>query len=201
MRSLRIAALLIASIALAACRTGRSYTDPNGPRYSGQSSDRIDVPATTDTLRLVSFNIEYAKRMQPAIRALTEHPELRGADIVLLQEMDAAGVEAAASALGLNYVYFPSSRHPKTGRDLGNAGLSPWPIGQGWKVLLPHRSRIVHQARAAVAARVRIGEHAVRVYSLHLGSPFGASGGQRRDQAAPKSSQPVPVTGRKTPPP
>src|SRR5262245_22773678 len=180
----------LARLAAAACcaaalgrAAAHNYREPGAPRYEGSHAPLLGRAAPT-SLRVVTFNIEYAKRMQPAIRALGEHPDLRGADLILLQEMDAAGVVAAAAALGLNYVYFPSSLHPKTGRDLGNAVLSPWPIEQGSKVLLPHQSRIVHQARAAVAARVRIGERAVRVYSLHLGSPLGASGGQRRAQAA-----------------
>jgi len=85
--------------------------------------------------------------------------------------MDAPNVEAVARALGLNYVYFPAARHPETGRDFGNAVLSPWPIEEGWKLFLPHPSRLVGLVRAAACARVRIGRRAVRVYSVHLGRP------------------------------
>ena len=134
-------------------------------------------------LRIVTFNIEYAKRMPPAIEALRGHPDLRDADLLMLQEMDGPSVEAVAAALSLNYAYFPASRHPGTGRDVGNAVLTPWPIEAEWKVPLPHKSRILSQARAAVGARVRIGAHTVRVYSVHFGSPLGISGSQRRWQA------------------
>jgi len=182
------------------CATAHNYLERDAPRYEGSLAPS-EERAAPESLRVVTFNIEYAKRMQPAIRALREHAALRAADVLLLQEMDAAGVEAVAAALGLNYVYFPSSRHPKTQRDLGNAVLSPWPIEAAWKLPLPHQSRIVHQARAAVVARLRIGDHALRVYSLHLGSPFGASGSQRRAQAeavladARTSAEPVVIGG------
>jgi endonuclease/exonuclease/phosphatase family metal-dependent hydrolase len=164
------------------CATAHNYLGRNEPRYAGGHAP-AQGRAMPSALRIVTFNIEYAKRMPPAIRALREHPALRDADLVLLQEMDAASVEAVAGAAGLNYVYYPGSRHPGTGRDLGNAVLTPWPIEEDWKVLLPHTSRILRQGRAAVGARVRIGGRAIRVYSVHFGSPLGISGGQRRAQA------------------
>ena len=151
--------------------------------------------------RVVTFNIEYALRVERAIVALREHPELRGADILALQEMDAPGVEAIAKALGMNYAYYPASVNPKTQRDVGEAVLSPWPIERSWKLLLPHKSRVLGQSRAAVGADVRVEGKRIRVYSVHLGSPLGASGGQRRDQAeviladARSSSGPVIVAG------
>jgi endonuclease/exonuclease/phosphatase family metal-dependent hydrolase len=174
-------AVLVAGFSLG-CATAHNYLDPEGPRYERNGVPRPDRPVPS-SLRVVTFNIEYARRMDRAVPALRDHAALRGADLVLLQEMDLSGVEAVA-ALGLNYAYFPSSRHPKTGRDFGVAVLSPWPIEKAWKVPLPHRTRLVGLARAAVAARVRIGDRTVRVYSLHLGSPFGLGPGARRDQAA-----------------
>ena len=182
------------------CATADNYMGGNEPRYSGRHARAQPRPVPA-ALRVVTFNIEYAKRMPPAIQALREHPALRDADLLLLQEMDAAGVEAVAAALGLNYAYFPASRHPGTGRDVGNAVLSPWPIEEDWKLLLPHASRILHQGRAAVGARVRIGGRAVRVYSVHFGSPFGISGEHRRAQAevvlahARQSADPVIIAG------
>jgi endonuclease/exonuclease/phosphatase family metal-dependent hydrolase len=82
------------------------------------------------------------------------------------------------------YVYYPASVPPSSGRDFGNAVLSPWPIEQSQKILLPHRSRIIHQARAAVAATVRVAGQPIRVYSVHLTSPLGTSASKRREQAA-----------------
>lgn len=158
-----------------------NYLDPGGPVYRGSSG----VPSGFDRrIRVVTFNIQFARRVDRAIDALVSHPELHGADVLVLQEMDAPGVEAVARALRLNYVYYPVSRHPKHGRDFGNGLLSPWPIEECRKLLLPHTSRFLKQARAAVTAHIRIGDHALRVYSLHLEAPFAISSDGRRRQAA-----------------
>ena len=158
-----------------------NYLDPGGPVYRGSNG----VPSGFDrSIRVVTFNIQFARRVDRAIAALDSHPELRGPDVLVLQEMDAPGVEAVARALRLNYVYYPASRHPKHGRDFGNGLLSPWPIEESRKLLLPHTSRILKQARAAVTAHIRVGDQALRVYSLHLEAPFAISGGGRRRQAA-----------------
>jgi endonuclease/exonuclease/phosphatase family metal-dependent hydrolase len=174
------AAVCIVAVALAAtCRHSQPYLDPLGPSYLGAlAHERARGPG----LRIVTFNIEYALRVERALVALREHSQLRDADLLLLQEMDGAGTQAIARALGLNYVYYPASVHPKHRRDVGNAILTPWPIERTFKLPLPHASRLLRQTRAATGAIVRVGDLRVRVYSVHLGSPFGASPRQRRDQ-------------------
>jgi endonuclease/exonuclease/phosphatase family metal-dependent hydrolase len=165
------------------CATAHNYVDPTAPCYEGTfAPDRTASRPTT--IRVVTFNIEYGLRIEQAVVALQRYEPLREPDVLLLQEMDAPGVEAIARALRLNYVYYPASLTPKTGRDFGNAILSPWPIGESAKLPLPQRSRILHQARAAVTARIRVADLEVQVYCLHLGSPLGISGSQRRQQAA-----------------
>ena len=152
-------------------------------------------------LRIVTFNVEYALRVDRALAALRDQPQLQGADLVALQEMDAPGTEAIARGLGLAYVYYPASVHPKHKRDVGNAILSRWPIESTFKLPLPHRSRVVGQSRLAAGAIVLVAGRRVRFYSLHLGSPFGNSPGQRRDQLevvlcdARDSPDPVIVAG------
>ena len=131
---------------------------------------------------MVTFNVEYGKRLPEALAALRTAP-LRGADLVLLQEMDAPGAASMARGLGMNYVYYPSSVHPSTGRDFGNAILSVWPIEESHKVLLPGLSLGIHQARAAAAATVRIDGRSVTAYSVHLTSMWGTGGGGRARQA------------------
>jgi endonuclease/exonuclease/phosphatase family metal-dependent hydrolase len=195
--ALRLLALFLA-FALPGCETARNYLDPHGPSYSGTHSS---PPGERSRLRLVTFNIEYGMHAEQALVALRSHPHLDNPDLLALQEMDAPGTEALARGLGLNYVYYPASYHPKTKRDLGNAILTPWPIESTFKLPLPHKSRGVGQTRAAVGALVRVEGRLVRVYSIHLGSPFGASPGQRRDQLevvlcdAADSPDPVVVMG------
>ena len=193
-----LAAVALAAGAGAGCQTARPYLDPRGPVYRGGDAE---PPAPRPGLRIVAFNIEYALRVERALLALREHARLRGADLLLLQEMDAPGTEAIARGLGLNYVYYPASFHPKHRRDVGNAILSPWPIEAAFKLPLPHRSRFLRQSRAATGAVVNVAGRRVRVYSVHLGSPLGASGAERRDQVevvlcdARASPDPVVVGG------
>jgi endonuclease/exonuclease/phosphatase family metal-dependent hydrolase len=150
---------------------------------------------------VVTFNVEKGLKVREAVNALSQHRQLEAADIVLLQEMNADGVAVAAEALRMNSIYYPASREPKGGTDWGNAILTPWPIEDTRKLLLPHRSRGSGRARIAVSARVRLPAGPVRVSSVHLGSPFGMGGGSRRDQAgviladAEVSTDPVIVAG------
>lgn len=196
-----VACLLAATALLPGCRHARNYLDPRGPVYAGDHATGLVTARAPGALRIVTFNIEYALRVDRALIALSDHPRLRGADLIALQEMDAPGTERIARALGLNYVYYPASVHPQHRRDVGNAILTPWPIEATFKLPLPHRSRLVRQARAAVVALVRVGGLRMRAYSLHLGSPLGASGRQRRDQIevvlgdARESLDPVIIAG------
>jgi len=190
-------ALAVALGCLLGCATAHNYSDPAGPRHSGVAAVR---PEPRPGIRVVTFNIKYGRQVARAIEALSR-PPLAGADLIVLQEMDARGVASIAEALGMGYVYYPAAVPPRSGRDFGNAILSPWPIEAGKKIVLPHLSRIVHEARAAVRATVRVGDRPLRVYSVHLGSPLGISGRKRREQAqavvadADDSLHPVVVAG------
>jgi endonuclease/exonuclease/phosphatase family metal-dependent hydrolase len=180
------------------CASAHNYLDPGGPRHVGQHAG--DTPPGSD-VHVVTFNIAHSKHIPEAIDILRTQPSLRDLDVLALQEMDAPGVQAIAKAMGLNYVYYPASRGPEEERDMGVALLSPWPIEESWKVPLPHVTRVLHRSRAAVAARIRIDGRAVRVYSVHFGSPWGMGGGRRRDQAravlanALASADPVVIAG------
>ena len=171
------------ALVAAGCRTGRNYPTAEGPRYAGEphQSSAHGRPAT-DTLRVVSFNIEFALQVDSAIAVLTSDPALRGADVLLLQEMNGEGTKQIAQALGLWYVYYPAIFHFRTDRDVGNAVLSRWPIVEDRKIVLPHVSRFVRTQRAATAATIRVGQVPVRVYSTHLGTMSDLAPAGRRDQ-------------------
>ena len=111
---------IAALIALAACARAKNYEDPNGPRYAGEASPR---PGARGAVRVVTFNVRYALAVDKAIEALREDEDLRSADLVMLQEMDAPGVERIARALGMSWVYYPAAVHPGGGKDFGNAVL------------------------------------------------------------------------------
>jgi endonuclease/exonuclease/phosphatase family metal-dependent hydrolase len=172
------AAVAALALALTSCAKARNYTDPLGPRFAGEQGVVTDPDPA---LRIVTFNIAYGRKIEQAIECLGA-PPLRGADIVLLQEMHAPGADEIARALSMNYVYYPSSLRPGE-QDMGVAVLSQWPITASEKLILPHRTRVVHRSRIATIGTVDINGVAMRVYSLHFGSPFGLSGGKRGDQA------------------
>lgn len=164
--------LLVATLG---CRPGLNYPSPSEPRHAGVAT--AVMASRGDTLRVVSFNIEFAQEMRRAIHVLRTHPALRDADVVLLQEMDAPGARLAAGALRMHHVYYPAIYNRLARRDVGNAVLSRWPIVDDAKLILPSRSRYAKTQRIATAATIRVspggagGSRDVRVYSTHLGTP------------------------------
>jgi endonuclease/exonuclease/phosphatase family metal-dependent hydrolase len=165
--------LLIAGLIVTACAVARNYTDPEGPVYTGDFAGR--TAASADSIRVVTYNIQLGLRIPEAIADLTASPELRGADILLLQELDPAGADSLARSLGYSYVYYPVSIHAKHGKDFGNAVLSKWPIRRYWKVILPHGDPVRDARRMATAAEIEIGGRSVAVYSAHTALPWLAA--------------------------
>ena len=181
MRSASI--LVLATGLLCGCRTGLNYVGVDGPRYAGEpaevkSRDRLNA----DTLRIVSFNIAFAREIDRAIALIMSEPALHRADVFLLQEMDVEGTKRLATALDMAYVYYPAIYHTRAHRDFGNAVLSRWPIVDDAKLVLPHVSRYAGTQRIATAATIRVGETLVRVYSTHLGTLLDVANAARRDQ-------------------
>ena len=172
--------LILCAVLICSCRTGRNYPDAAGPRYADTV---VAVTArATDTLRVVSFNIEFARAIDAAIALLRSDSALRAPDILLLQEMDSAGAARVARAFGMAYVYYPAIYHKRARRDVGNAVLSRWRIVEDAKLILPHPSRYAGTHRVATAATLLVGNTRVRVYSTHLGTPADLTGGEREEQ-------------------
>jgi endonuclease/exonuclease/phosphatase family metal-dependent hydrolase len=169
MRARHGALVLLFVSVLCSCGVGRNYLESEGPRFGGAPPDTT-TPAVRDTLRIVSFNIEFAYRVDSAISVLQSEPALQNADILLLQEMDGDATARVARALGMWYVFYPATFHFRTRRDFGNAVLSRWPIVDDEKLMLPNRSRYSNTLRTATAATIRIGSRLVRAYSTHLGT-------------------------------
>lgn len=162
--------IFLISICLAGCRLATNYPDPVSPRYGG-AAPVVKPPAHSDTLRIVSFNIEYAMHTRDAARILSTAANLRDADVILLQEMTAPATKFLADSLHMRFVYYPAVYNRLIGHDIGNAVLSRWPIIEDRKLILPGRSRYAKTQRIATAATLRIGSQNVRVYSTHFGTP------------------------------
>jgi endonuclease/exonuclease/phosphatase family metal-dependent hydrolase len=179
----KLAAFLLVLGVLADCRTGRNYPSSEGPRYAGhpKAPDPGAIRDTT-TLRVISFNIEFALHVDSAIAVLASNPALRDADVLLLQEMDEKATRRIGDSLHLWYVYYPAIFHLRTHRLFGNAVLSHWPIVEDQKIVLPHVSRFVRTQRTATAATIRVGQSLIRVYSTHLGTMTDVAPAARGDQ-------------------
>jgi endonuclease/exonuclease/phosphatase family metal-dependent hydrolase len=174
----------MAALAGSACRA-TNYLDPEGPRYyaTAQSPPREDPAGeATRPLRVVTFNIEYGREVERAASLIRGNEALRDPDILFLQEMDGAGVARLAADLGLNYLYYPSGIHPSVKQEFGTAILSPWPIENPAKIVLPHGAAVTGMRRAVTAATIRWGLVPIRAYSVHLPSPMAISLDERRDQ-------------------
>lgn len=167
---MRNAARIILLILSVACRPGINYADPASPRYA-DSAKVVNKPSAHDTLRIVSFNIEYAKETRRAARILSTVSTLRNADVVLLQEMTAPATKFLADSLHMRYVYYPAIYNRLKRQDIGNAILSRWPIADDAKIILPSRSRYAKTQRIATAATIRFGHRDIRIYSTHFGTP------------------------------
>lgn len=131
----------------------------------------VETPQHGDTLRIVSFNIEYAREYRRAAKVLSTAKPLRDADIILLQEMTAPATKFLADSLHMRFVYYPAIYNRIMRRDIGNAILSRWPITADSKLILPAKSRYAKTQRIATAATIRFNDRTIRVYSTHFGTP------------------------------
>ena len=170
--------LVIAVFGLAGCRSGVVYTDRPAPRYAAQRAPAAQ--RAQDTLRIVTYNIKYARNIDSALVVLTTDTGVTGADVLLLQEMDAPGSERIAELLGMSYVYYPATSYERG--DFGNAVLSRLPILEDVRIPLPHLSRLGGTARTATAVTLRWGADSLRIYSVHLATWAGLGPNDRRDQ-------------------
>lgn len=175
--------VMLAALLALGCRSF-NYASPSGPRYA-VSEPPAPVPQAVspddvDSIRVVTFNVKFARHIDQAITLLRSTAALQNADIVMLQEMDEAGTIRIAAALTMSYVYYPASI--EHGRDFGNAVLSRWPIVADEKIVLPHHARFTGAQRIATAATITVRGVPLRVYSVHLATRMEIGPGARRDQ-------------------
>ena len=178
--------MLLGALGAGACARGVNYPSPHGPRYVGGVVPDARPANAADSaprlLRLVTFNIRHAVEIDSAIAVLRLTPALQGADVVALQEVDAPATERIARSLGMAYVYYPATLHPKYRRDFGNAILTRWPIVADHKLVLPHPGRFRRTVRTATAATITVDGEPIRVYSTHLGTPAEIGPRAKRNQ-------------------
>jgi len=156
-----------------------NFPEAGSPRFEAEYAGA--GPAFEGELRVISWNIRFSREIEMAMAELNDVAELRGADVLLLQEMDEFAVESIATALGYNYVYFPASIHCQTGRNFGNAILTKWKIKTAGKLLLPHPSPHTGEIRTATRAVISAGGRGLLTYSVHT-ETFALSLDRRQEQ-------------------
>ena len=147
-----------------------NHLDPNEPAYTGNFA--VVDPQPAEELTVVSYNISYGRKLDQALAELGKFQLQRTLDILLLQEMEEAGVERMARQLQMNYIYFPATVEPKYRRNFGNAVLTRWPIAGSQKLILPHISLSDQMKRVATRAIIRVQNEEVVAYSIHTEPVF-----------------------------
>ena len=169
--------IICLSILVVSCEEVENFSDFETPRYSGDFAPSLST--APEEINVVTFNIEFAEKIEEAIEELGSSENLMSADVILLQEMDETGTEAIAKALEYNYVYYPSNRN-FDGKLFGLAILSKWPIVEDEKIILPHKPNNERQ-RIAISANVMTGSQSIRIYNIHTAT-FTLSRSKRREQ-------------------
>lgn len=135
------------------------------------------TPPAPAELKVVSYNIRYraGDDLKELIKLLKEDPEIGGAHVIGLQEVDrnkrrTGNVNTArqlAEALGMHYAWAAPPNADQDGEEeTGCAILSPFPLTDVRRIVLTHEGPDGRR-RVAVGATVQAGAHALRVYSVH----------------------------------
>ena len=147
------------------------------------------------SVRAAAWNVERGARLEGIAAVLEEHADLRGADVLLLTELDYGMARSGnrfvarelALALSLNYAFAPcylaltkgngseADAEGENGLALhGNAVLSRWPILDALSVALPNGKDKMRGfekrlgSQRAVVCRIEHPAGAFRAVSLHL---------------------------------
>lgn len=152
----------------------------------GSARKLVAPPAEPSEIKIVSYNIRYraGEDLQELIKLLKDDPEIGGAALIGLQEVDrnrertghANTPRLLAEALGMHYAWAaPPPPPPKDGakppkkqpeEETGVAILSPYPLSDVERLVLPNEGPN-RRRRAGIGATVRVGRDDVRFYSVH----------------------------------
>ena len=141
--------LLASALVWLGCIEVTNYPPTPENLHSGQYRANT-VVTPPDSLIVASYNIYLSEDIDLAIADLRGNPQLAGADILLLQEMDPDGADRIARALQMDFVYWPSFKFASTGRLFGNAILSRFPMASASVLDISH-SRL--EKRGALTAK------------------------------------------------
>jgi endonuclease/exonuclease/phosphatase family metal-dependent hydrolase len=125
------------------------------------------------TLRVVTFNVHYARKPIKIAEAIQKNPRLSEADIFLLQEVEfhekeiIPRAEAIASQLGFHYVYAPARDIPAIGSH-GLAIVSRVKLEHTEIIKLPHYNILRPRTRIALLGTATIAGSKINICNVHL---------------------------------
>jgi endonuclease/exonuclease/phosphatase family metal-dependent hydrolase len=189
------AALVWSLVFATACGAHYGYNFPDAaePRFANPQARTTDR-RFDGKIKIVTFNIKFGQRdrVAKAIDYLRTDPVFRDPDILFLQEMSCDAVEALATKLGGNWVYYPAAWHPQgtqweerassdspcpafrpgvPGGYFGVGIVTPWTIRDDQKILLPQLSPSDDAQKVALAATIDFGAaYHLRAVNVHLQS-------------------------------
>ena len=177
--------LLFTVIALAFATQVRTSTEQSSHTKNsdahlleiGQAAKVRFTPNPAGDIKVVSYNIRWRGRsdLLKLAQALKDDPEVGGASILGLQEVDrnrkrtgnTNTAKLLADELGMHYAW-AAPPHPKPGmeEETGVLLLSPYPLSDVHRIVLPHAGP-GRRRRAGIGATVKIGPSSLRIYSVH----------------------------------
>jgi endonuclease/exonuclease/phosphatase family metal-dependent hydrolase len=143
-----------------------NYTNPSGPVFEGSYAARVGN--FDGSLKVVTWNLHYAEKLEQIIHDLNNVAELRDADILLFQEVNSQGVKTIAQRLGYDYVYYPASFNRQRRQEYGNAILSKWPLINSTKIVLPNFAPGWMESRNSVRATISLNGREALIYCTHF---------------------------------
>lgn len=181
---LTLAVLAMTSILAVAQTNGANGANETHLLESGKAQTLADPPRAKD-LKIVSYNIRWrsGKELQQIIRWLKDAGSVRPA-IIGLQEVDRARersgnanhAKGIADELGMYYAWTapPATKSEKREEETGVAILSPYPLTEVTRIVLPNPGP-GGRLRVAIGATVNLsepsasagGHRKIRVYSVH----------------------------------
>jgi endonuclease/exonuclease/phosphatase family metal-dependent hydrolase len=144
---------------------------------AGRAATLRKQTATTNELKVVSYNIRWrgGDELKRLAKLLHEDPEVGGASILCLQEVDrkkkrtgnSNTVKTLADSLGMHYVWAaPPAAKPGDEEETGVAILSVYPLAEVKRIVLPNAGP-GQRRRVALGATLEIDGRKWRIYSVH----------------------------------
>jgi len=168
--------LLLLQVALAPAEVSDSK-DSSLLLESGKAATLRKHTSENAQIKIVSYNIRWrgGDELKRLARLLQEDPEIGGAAILGLQEVDRHKkrtghnntAKALADELGLHYAWAaPPAPKPKDEEETGVAILSVYPLSDVRRIVLPNPGPN-RRRRVALGATVEIDGTQCRIYSAH----------------------------------